>query len=84
MPEGQSNFGAAKPYPCDKRVLITDRSHQRSGYRAQVKEPECKTISRHPDEPKLEIGDSVPIKEGVVGVILARFTTSGERRNEVH
>ena len=35
-------------------------------------------------EPKLEIGDTVPIKDGVVGVVVARFAPSGERRNEVH
>ena len=37
-----------------------------------------------PDKPKLEIGDVVEIKDGVVGVVLARFKPSGERRNEVH
>ena len=43
------------------------------------------TIRRRSDEPKLEIGDVVPIKEGVVGVVLARFIPSGDkRRNEVH
>jgi len=31
----------------------------------------------------LEIGDSLLIKEGVVGVVLARFIPPG-RRNEVH
>jgi len=48
----------------------------------QVKEPERKTISRHPDEPKLEIGAIISIKDGVVGVVLARYTPSG-RPNEV-
>jgi hypothetical protein len=42
------------------------------------------TITRRPDEPKLEIGDTVPVKDGVVGVVLARFTPSGDRKNEVH
>src|ERR1035438_9911300 len=32
----------------------------------------------------LEIGDTVPIRDGVVGVVTARFAPSGERRNEVH
>ena len=49
-----------------------------------MKEAPRQTIRRHSDEPKLGIGDTVPIKEGVVGVVLARFTPSGERRNEVH
>jgi hypothetical protein len=48
----------------------------------QVKEPERKTISRYSDEPKLEIGAIVSIKEGVVGVFLARYTPSG-RPNEI-
>jgi len=43
-----------------------------------------RTITRRSDEPKLEIGDTVPVKEGVVGVVLARYTHSGDRRNEVH
>jgi hypothetical protein len=49
-----------------------------------VKEPPRQTLIRRSDEPKLEIGDVVPIKEGVVGVVLARFTFSGERGKEVH
>jgi len=46
-----------------------------------VKEPEHKTISRRSDEPKLEIGAVISIKEGVIGVVLARYTPSG-RPNE--
>ena len=42
-----------------------------------------RTITRRSDEPRLEIGDVVPIKEGVVGVVLARYTPSGDRLNEV-
>src|SRR5450759_5117023 len=42
------------------------------------------TLRRRADEPKLEVGDFVEIKDGVVGVVLARFKHSGERRNEVH
>jgi hypothetical protein len=50
----------------------------------QVKEPPpLRTIARPSDEPRLEIGDTIPIQEGVVGVVLARYTPSGERRNEV-
>ena len=49
-----------------------------------MKEATRQTLIRRSDEPKLEIGDSVPIKDGVVGVVVARFATSGERRNEVH
>ena len=42
-----------------------------------------KTLIRRSDEPKLEIGDLVSIREGVVGVVLARFNPSGGRCNEV-
>jgi len=34
------------------------------------------------DEPKLEIGDKIPMGEGVVGVVLARNIPSG-RQNQV-
>lgn len=50
----------------------------------QMKEPTRQTLRRRSDEPKLEIGDTVPIRDGVVGVVVARFAPSGERRNEVH
>ena len=40
-------------------------------------------MTRRPDEPKLEIGDLVSIKEGVVGVVLARYAPSGTT-GEVH
>jgi hypothetical protein len=50
----------------------------------QVKEaPPLRTIARRSDEPRLEIGDTISTKEGVVGVVLARYTPSGDRRNEV-
>jgi uncharacterized protein involved in tellurium resistance len=47
-------------------------------------EPTRQTLRRRSDEPTLEIGDTVPIRDGVVGVVVARFAPSGERRNEVH
>ena len=53
-------------------------------HNVEVTEATRQTLIRCSDEPKLEIGDTVLIKEGVVGVVLARFTPSGERRNEVH
>ena len=49
-----------------------------------MKEAPRQTLIRRSDEPKLELGDTVAIKEGVVGVVLARFTPSGERNNEIH
>ena len=45
-------------------------------------EPERRTIKRHTDEPKLEIGTPIEIKEGVLGVVVARYTPSGGR-NEI-
>ena len=50
----------------------------------EVKEPTRQILRRRSDEPKLEIGDTALIKDGVVGVVVARFAPSGERRNEVH
>ena len=44
-----------------------------------VKEVLHKTIRRRSDEPKLKIGESVEIKKGVIGVVLARYTPSGDR-----
>jgi hypothetical protein len=49
-----------------------------------MKEATRQLLKRRSDEPKLEVGETVPIKEGVFGVVLARFTPSGERSNEVH
>jgi hypothetical protein len=54
------------------------------GHNGQMNEATRQTLRRRSDEPKLEIGDSVPIKDGVVGIVVARFAPSGERRNEVH
>ena len=48
-----------------------------------VKEAPHQTITRRWDEPRLEIGDTILVKEGVVGVILARYTPSGDARNDV-
>ena len=47
-------------------------------------EPPRQIIKRRSDEPKLEIGDFVPIKEGLIGVVLARYVPSGKERNEIH
>jgi hypothetical protein len=44
-----------------------------------VKEVRRQTIRRSLDEPKIEIGDTISIKEGVVGVVLARYTPAGEK-----
>jgi hypothetical protein len=49
-----------------------------------MKESSQQTIIRGSEEPKLQIGDTVLIREGVFGLVLARFAPSGEKRNEVH
>jgi hypothetical protein len=53
-------------------------------HNGQMKEATRQTLTRRSNEPTLEIGDTVPIRDGVVGVVVARFAPSGERRNEVH
>ena len=50
----------------------------------EVKQATHRTISRRYDEPKLEIGDTISTGEGLVGVVLARYTRSGDARNDVH
>lgn len=44
-----------------------------------VKEAPRHTIRRRLDEPKLEIGQTISLKEGVVAVVLARYIPSGGR-----
>jgi hypothetical protein len=53
-------------------------------HNVEVTEATRQTLIRCSDEPKLEIGDTVLIKEGVVGVVLALFIPSGEGRSEIH
>jgi len=48
-----------------------------------VNDAELHTIKRRADDPKLDIGDSVVVKEGVTGIILARYTPSAHN-DEVH
>ena len=47
--------------------------------------PPHRTVTRHYDEPKLEICDTIRLEEHVVGVVvLARYTRSGDPRHDVH
>jgi hypothetical protein len=48
-----------------------------------VDEPPRRTITRRPDEPRLKIGERVPMKEGVVGIVLAHYVRS-DKTDEVH
>ena len=50
----------------------------------KVKEAPHRTITRRSDELKLEIGDRISIEEGLIGVVLARYTRSGDVRHDVH
>ena len=50
----------------------------------EVKQAPHQTVSRRWDEPKLEIGDTISIEEGLAGLILARYTRSGDAGNHVH
>jgi len=50
----------------------------------EVKQPPHRTVTRRCDEPELEIGDTISMEEGLVGVVLARYTRSGDVRNDVH
>lgn len=48
-----------------------------------VKEEPCRqTLRRRLDEPKLELGEKISLKDGATGVVLARYIRSG-RQNEV-
>ena len=44
-----------------------------------VGEIRLETIKRHAEEPKLEIGDTVCLYDGVKGVVLARYLPSHHR-----
>lgn len=44
--------------------------------------PPHHTLRRRSDEPKFQIGEKVLVKEGAIGVVLARYTPSGGQ-NEV-
>jgi hypothetical protein len=50
----------------------------------RVKDEPHRVHIRRFEDPKLELGSVVEIKEGVFGVVLARFKPSGQRGNEVH
>ena len=50
----------------------------------ELKQAPHRTVTRRWDEPKLEIGDTISLEEGLAGVVLARYTRSGDGRNDVH
>ena len=50
-----------------------------------MKEAPRQTLIRHSDEAKLEVGAVVPVKDGVIGVVLARFIRCGKKEtNDFH
>lgn len=71
-PERRSRL---RQYSCERAASIR---HPR-----QENEAPHRTIRRHSDEPRLELGAKVALKDGVIGVVLARFIPS-RRPNEVH
>ena len=56
------------------RFTVSQPLNEKCARIGKVKEPRHQTIIRHSDEPKLEIGDVVQIKEGVAGVAVGRYT----------
>ena len=50
--------------------------------RGDVKDAPRHTIRRRLDEPKLELGATISLKDGTTGVVLARYIPSG-RSDEV-
>jgi hypothetical protein len=50
----------------------------------ELKQTPHRTVTRRWDEPKLEIGEAIPIEEGLMGVVLARYTRSGDAGHDVH
>jgi hypothetical protein len=54
------------------------------GHNKNVKDVQRQTIIRRSNEPKLEIGDVVQIKEGVVSVVVARYVKSVDESHDVH
>jgi hypothetical protein len=42
-----------------------------------VEDAPLRTIKRRIDEPKLAVGDTVVLKDGTVGVVVARYIPSG-------
>lgn len=50
----------------------------------EVKQAPHRTVTRRSDELKLEIGQTISLEEGLVGVVLARYTRSGDARHDVH
>jgi hypothetical protein len=41
--------------------------------------PPHRIITRLADEPEIEIGDKIPIEDGIVGVVLARYIPTGKQ-----
>jgi hypothetical protein len=50
----------------------------------EVKQAPHRTLTRRFDEPKVEIGDTISLDEGIVGVVVAHYTRSGDPRRDVH
>jgi hypothetical protein len=61
-------------------VDIAVRSNRVASQWKLVKEALRQMIRRRLDEPKLELGETISIKEGVSGVVVARYIPSGRQK----
>jgi hypothetical protein len=50
----------------------------------EVKQAPHRTLTRRFNEPKVEIGDTISLDEGIVGVVVAHYTRSDDPRHDVH
>lgn len=73
----------SNPVKC-RLLPFLPRTSTEVRHNREVKEATRHTFIRHSEEPKLEVGDTVEIKEGMVGVVLARFTPCAGKPNETH
>jgi hypothetical protein len=44
-----------------------------------VKDARLETIERRFDEPRLELGDTISLNDGLIGVVLARYTPAAHK-----
>ena len=68
----------------DELLVDPPAASPASQWGAVKQPPPHRTVKSRSDEPKLEIGEKIPIEEGVVGVVLARYTRSDDPRHDVH
>lgn len=50
----------------------------RCQYECMIEKPVRIEVFRSMDEPRLQLGETIPVKEGFVGVVLASFTPQSD------